>query len=391
MFFRFFSSPISSPRYQEIHPLRAAASAHQRRDHPIACRLLRTQQTDCTPHLRFVIQDRPVDVAMGVHNFFTPQPITDAAIFLLRVMLVPRLGRRVRAAHPAARLVLVDFVLPLACVDDFGVGEGGGCEGTQGGEKEKENRRGEKEKEKEPQVEGMEKMLAILGKASANAYRMDLTVRPHSRRMSTPLREIVALALSAGWKVVRVTRPPGSLFGHIVAVPVAVPFPPQCRARAGSGSAFFELGVGAGACADGGWYNTSSMPRRSKLPKLCLPGVVAFVCPTHAQELRQPDDASVAMSPPVDTPSGDHSESAADILLALYDSDRADQEALCGKLIAHLPIEAPLLVELSILLQHVQMVDERCSTGRSRASGSQEGKIVPRKGQQVFMGTNCGE
>ena len=37
------------------------------------------------------------------------------------------------------------------------------------------------------------------------------------------LREIVALALSAGWKVTKVTRAPGSLFGHIVAVPVDVP------------------------------------------------------------------------------------------------------------------------------------------------------------------------
>jgi len=37
------------------------------------------------------------------------------------------------------------------------------------------------------------------------------------------LREIVALALSAGWKVTKVTRAQGSLFGHILAVPVAIP------------------------------------------------------------------------------------------------------------------------------------------------------------------------
>jgi hypothetical protein len=37
------------------------------------------------------------------------------------------------------------------------------------------------------------------------------------------LREIVALALSAGWKVTKVTRAHGSLFGHILAVPVAIP------------------------------------------------------------------------------------------------------------------------------------------------------------------------
>jgi hypothetical protein len=36
------------------------------------------------------------------------------------------------------------------------------------------------------------------------------------------LREIVALARSAGWMVVKVTKAQGSLFGHIVAVPVDV-------------------------------------------------------------------------------------------------------------------------------------------------------------------------
>ncbi|KAJ7910454.1 O-methyltransferase [Mycena leptocephala] len=204
--------------------------------------------------LRFVIQDRPVVVEMGekawrakcpelldsgavrfqVHDFFTPQPVTDASVFLLRVVLhdwpdafAQRILLRLReAAAPHTRLVLADFVLPLACVDDFG---------------------------KEPQVEGAEKMLAPapllanLGKASANAYWMDLTMQVTFNGQERTLRETVALALSAGWKVVRVTKAPGSLFGHIVAVPVAVPVPPQRRARAGSGSAFFDIGPGGGA------------------------------------------------------------------------------------------------------------------------------------------------
>lgn len=56
------------------------------------------------------------------------------------------------------------------------------------------------------------------------------------------LREIVALAASSGWKVVRVTKTATSLFGHIVAVPTDI----QKRARAGSGSAFFDTAI-AGA------------------------------------------------------------------------------------------------------------------------------------------------
>jgi hypothetical protein len=60
------------------------------------------------------------------------------------------------------------------------------------------------------------------------------------------LREIVALAASSGWKVVRVTKTAASLFGHIVAVPAAIPI--QTRARAGSDSAFFDA-TAAGAKA----------------------------------------------------------------------------------------------------------------------------------------------
>ena len=37
------------------------------------------------------------------------------------------------------------------------------------------------------------------------------------------LRELTALARSAGWKVVQVTRTEGALFGHLVAVPVEIP------------------------------------------------------------------------------------------------------------------------------------------------------------------------
>ncbi|KAF8218100.1 hypothetical protein K438DRAFT_2006988 [Mycena galopus ATCC 62051] len=256
--------------------------------------------------LRFVIQDRPVVVEMGekawrakcpelldsgvvrfqVHDFFTPQPVTDVAVFILRVVLhdwpdafAQRILLRLReAAAPHTKLVLADFVLPLACVDDFGVGEdvagSGAGDPTAGGEKQRNgDRNGDSAKDREPQVEGAEKMLAPapllanLGKASANAYWMDLTMQVTFNGQERTLREIVALALSAGWKVVRVTKAPGSLFGHIVAVPVAVPVPPQRRARAGSGSAFFDVGVGgavnAGVGVSGVEANQMEMVERA--------------------------------------------------------------------------------------------------------------------------------
>ncbi|KAJ7143715.1 hypothetical protein C8R44DRAFT_139056 [Mycena epipterygia] len=124
-----------------------------------------------------------------VHDFFTPQPVVDAAVFLLRVVLhdwpdafAQRILLRLReAAAPHTRLVLADFILPVACVDDFGVG--GEENEKRETEEEPQGSQREKEKEKEPQVEDAETMLAPapllanLGKASANAYWMDLTGR----------------------------------------------------------------------------------------------------------------------------------------------------------------------------------------------------------------------
>ncbi|KAJ7062071.1 hypothetical protein C8F01DRAFT_1136350 [Mycena amicta] len=102
--------------------------------------------------LRFVVQDRQVVVEMGkkawrakcpelldagavrfqVHDFFTPQPILNAAVYFLRVVLhdwpdafAQKILLRLReAAGQDTRLVIADWVLPMACVDEFGVGEG---------------------------------------------------------------------------------------------------------------------------------------------------------------------------------------------------------------------------------------------------------------------------
>ncbi|KAJ7104390.1 nuclear condensing complex subunit [Mycena belliarum] len=69
---------------------------------------------------------------------------------------------------------------------------------------------------------------------------------------------------------------------------------------------------------------------------------------TDARKLAVPDKSSDV-----------HAQFAVDVLLAMYDSDRrsADQEVLCtllGHLHVEAPLPAPLLVKLSILLQHVQ-------------------------------------
>ncbi|KAF9066979.1 S-adenosyl-L-methionine-dependent methyltransferase [Rhodocollybia butyracea] len=189
-------------------------------------------QDDDALGLKFVIQDREVVVDMGqkawkakcpellesgiaqfqVHDFFTPQPIKNAAVFILRVVLhdwpdafAQRILLRLReAATPDTKLLIADFVLPLACTDNFETSqseEGGEITGIQGAETKL----------------APAPLLPNLGKASANVYWMDMTMQCMFNGQERTLREIVSLAHSAGWKVTKVTKAPGSLFGHIVA------------------------------------------------------------------------------------------------------------------------------------------------------------------------------
>ena len=110
-----------------------------------------------------------------MHDFFTKQPIKNAAVFFLRVILHDWPNSHARmillklreAATEQTKLVLADFVLPLACADDIDPR-------TAGDE--------DSDAEVFDGVEGAESilapapLLANLGKASANAYWMDLTV-----------------------------------------------------------------------------------------------------------------------------------------------------------------------------------------------------------------------
>ncbi|KAK7689556.1 hypothetical protein QCA50_007348 [Cerrena zonata] len=134
------------------------------------------------------------------------------AVFLLRVvthdwpnLFVTRILLRLRkAAGPDTKLLLADYILPLACVDEDS--EGGALPGMV----------------KSLAPEGSP-LLPNLGKANANAYWLDLTMRVTFNSQERTLRELTALTLTAGWKVVQVTRAEGTLFGHIIAVPVDIP------------------------------------------------------------------------------------------------------------------------------------------------------------------------
>ncbi|KAI0695252.1 hypothetical protein BC835DRAFT_965073 [Cytidiella melzeri] len=221
------------------------------------------------PHLRFVIQDRPPVVEMGAaawrarypeildsgravfqaHDFFKPQPAFPAqlncedesasgaavglqgnppmpAVYFMRVIThdwpdsyVTRILLRLRqAAGPHTRLLLADFVLPLACVDE--------AENIVPGEDS-----GAPPKLAMSLLPGTIRtlapegsaLLANLGKATAHAYWLDLTMRAMFNSQERTLREFCALTLAAGWRITQVMRSEGSVFCHLTAVPVDIP------------------------------------------------------------------------------------------------------------------------------------------------------------------------
>ncbi|KAH7909090.1 S-adenosyl-L-methionine-dependent methyltransferase, partial [Hygrophoropsis aurantiaca] len=173
---------------------------------------------------RAFVQDRPVVVGLGLqawraqcpemldegrvefqeHDFFAPQPVLRPALFLLRVVLhdwpddaARRILLRLRdAAGDETKLIIADHVLPLACVDE-----------------EVSEKDAEKTLAPAP-------LLPNLGKASANAYWLDLTMHSIFNGKERTLRELCALALSAGWRATRITRAEGSVFGHLVCEPI---------------------------------------------------------------------------------------------------------------------------------------------------------------------------
>ncbi|TFK50530.1 hypothetical protein OE88DRAFT_1645564 [Heliocybe sulcata] len=192
--------------------------------------------------LNFMVQDRVGVVKMGeeawrerapelldggrvtflAHDFFTPQPTLPAppAVFLLRVIThdwPDEYARKIllnlrRAALDVqggvkTRLVVADHVLPLACQDlvvQRGADDGDGLMETR-------------------LPSWRPPLLSNLGKASANAYWMDLTMRCIFNSQERTLREMLTLLESAGWKGTVMSRAEGSLFGCVIAEPCGIP------------------------------------------------------------------------------------------------------------------------------------------------------------------------
>ncbi|KIY48412.1 S-adenosyl-L-methionine-dependent methyltransferase [Fistulina hepatica ATCC 64428] len=180
------------------------------------------------PNLRYVIQDRPsvihaaeeywkinspeaLDnglVKLQSHDILSPQPVTDATVFLLRLVIhafgsseaIRILSHLCASAGPDTKLVLVEQVIPYACpiheVSDR-------------------------------LIAGADDLFPIpppplenMGRFSSMAYMIDLQMACSLNAEERTLGSWVQLCRAAGWDIVRVYPISGSVFSHIVAVPV---------------------------------------------------------------------------------------------------------------------------------------------------------------------------
>ncbi|KAI0318584.1 S-adenosyl-L-methionine-dependent methyltransferase [Amylostereum chailletii] len=178
------------------------------------------------PHLRFVVQDRePVvkeavavwdarfpnavssgQVVLQGHDFFTAEPVKNADVFLLRMILhdwsdkyCVKILRNLRdAAMPSTRLLIVDSLIGYACADDSIKDIPGALLPS-------------------PPAP----LLSNLGHTATIAYYLDMNMMELLNGKERTIAQFRELLKETGWELVEVNHGvPGSLGGQkIIAVP----------------------------------------------------------------------------------------------------------------------------------------------------------------------------
>lgn len=180
------------------------------------------------PNLKYIVQDRPSvivqgrkfwkenlpsaiengDVQLQDHNFFDPQPVTNASVFMLRLIIhdygltnATRILRNLRdVATPDTKLILIEQVVPYACIDENESSINNNIPGA---------------RESRPPPP----LLANLGKASAMGYLGDLQMYVALNGDERTLGMFCELTKRSGWNIVEIFSIPGSVRKQIVAVP----------------------------------------------------------------------------------------------------------------------------------------------------------------------------
>jgi len=183
------------------------------------------------PLLKFTIQDLPSvydqaivywnqydpklipdgQVTIQVHNFFTPQPVKDADVFLLRYLLhdfsnskaIEILKRLREVAVPGkTRVVVIDGVVEYACTVD------------------RKQIHGAEDivfEESDKKVEAPTGLLPNLGRASARNYFFDLTMLAKLNGQERTLGDHIQVMEASGWKIKKIYFPEGTRVSHVLA------------------------------------------------------------------------------------------------------------------------------------------------------------------------------
>ncbi|KAF9459996.1 O-methyltransferase [Collybia nuda] len=180
------------------------------------------------PDLKYVVQDRPMVIEQGrskfwrnefsealsdgsvvlqAHDFLTEQLILHANVFLCR-MILHDYGRSMAkvilqhlrdAASQDTKLLIVDTIVPYACLDESQMEAGRGIPGMEF-----------------PQPPAP--LLANLGKANAIPYIADFQMLVGFNGEERTIGTFTELLYESGWKITRVFTIPGSIHKQILAV-----------------------------------------------------------------------------------------------------------------------------------------------------------------------------
>ncbi|KAI0320587.1 O-methyltransferase [Amylostereum chailletii] len=184
------------------------------------------------PSLKAVVQDRPAVIILAkeywqshlphalfdkrvhlqVHDFFTPQPITDAAIFLLRMVLhdwsdsyALKILKHLRAAASQhTRLMVIEHILAYTCrQSSSSVDEVRGISG------------GAIDPAPTP-------LLANFGLANSRVHLADLQLSLLMNGQERTLDQYCSLFIRSGWKMERVYRVANAPHQQMIAVPSVI-------------------------------------------------------------------------------------------------------------------------------------------------------------------------
>ncbi|KAF8180013.1 O-methyltransferase [Mycena galopus ATCC 62051] len=148
-------------------------------------------------------------VEFQVHDFFAPQPVKDASVFLLRYILhdwadsqaTVILSHLRAVALPTTRLVIVEKIVPFASAEDV---VGSEIQQIPGASR--------------PTAEFP--LLPNWGVATADIYLYDLTMHVLLGGVERTLKGFYDVLANSGWKLVEVHHCPGSQLSHLVASPL---------------------------------------------------------------------------------------------------------------------------------------------------------------------------